>query len=82
MIKFPLILRAIALSRIGVSEFSETKIVKSALNGDFMRTQTGHGYRGKGLPRIYKYVKIGSIKSDEEPLLLREVEGCIRDAVK
>ena len=47
-----------AISKIKSIGYSESKIVKSALEGEF-RTKTRHKYRGKGLPKIYKCVKIG-----------------------
>lgn len=35
----------------------DAKIIQSALNGEF-RTQTGLGYRGKGIPRIAHYCNV------------------------
>ncbi|CAG36561.1 hypothetical protein [Desulfotalea psychrophila] len=49
-------------SKIGITEFSETDLVDSALKGAF-RTKTEKGYRGKGLPKINQYFENGYIKS-------------------
>ena len=40
----------------------DCELIQSALNGDF-RTRTEQKYRGKGLPKIYKYYKEGKIKN-------------------
>jgi hypothetical protein len=41
---------------------SETSYIKSALEGDLLRTRTGMTYRGKGLPKIYSFHKEEYIK--------------------
>lgn len=44
--------------------FSNSKIINSALKGDYPRSSTGHNFRGKGLLQIYSHFKS---------------ENCIRD---
>lgn len=48
------------INKVGVG--SESKLIKSALNGDF-RTQTGEINRGKGLPSIKEYACKNKIES-------------------
>ena len=47
-------------SSLGITEFTESDLVLSALQGA-LRTKTKTGYRGKGLPRIYKAYRDGYI---------------------
>ena len=47
-------------SKLQITEFNESDLVKSALDGAY-RTRTGKGYRGRGLPEIYKHYKTGYI---------------------
>ena len=49
-------------SNMGFDAFNQSDLVKSALDGAY-RTQTGKGYRGRGLPRIFKYYNSGYIKN-------------------
>ena len=47
-------------AKLGKTEFNESDLVNSALNGAF-RTRTKKRHRGKGLPKIYKYYNEGYI---------------------
>lgn len=46
-----------------VSGGQDAKLIMSALEGLKMRSRTGKSYRGKGLPRIYKYLVESQIES-------------------
>ena len=60
------------LAKIGYA--NDAELILSGLNGDFSRSRTGLGYRGKGLPSIRKYAEE---KNDVDNLLIISNHGFV-----